>query len=230
MSRMMKRGKKLIKLDERNTNSIDSEEFYCNRPWSNIWQATLGKQWLKRPSSLVQQDSRTMQWLEFWLRISDSKTLDLLAQFEQAGYLKRLKQVGKWPHFKVKPSYHEEIRLHVIPNCCSDLVKGKLNFRTLNAPRFVTDCNRAWTSMRILCTFSTPQIEICSDIRQSTAKQFVYQLYQIGYLQLVECYNERIIGSDNVYQLCRNSGPLAPLICSDGIAYDINSRKLYMTQ
>lgn len=226
----MKQTDKPLELARPNTNSIRAEEFYGDRPWSDVWQATLSRQWLGRPSSMVQQDCGTMQWLELWLRIGDSQVLALLSQFEQAGYLKRQEQVGRYPHYQVEPSYHDKIRLYLVYNCRSRLITKEIDLRVLDEPHFVAYCNRAWTSMRILCTFSSPQIEICSEIEQSITEEFIYQLYQIGYLQLVERYDKNLIGSENVYRLRLNSGPLAPFICADGIVYDLNSRKFYMTQ
>ncbi|MDV2997707.1 MAG: hypothetical protein N4J56_007412 [Chroococcidiopsis sp. SAG 2025] len=226
----MKPGEKLIELERRNTISSQSEEFYCDRPWSDVWQATLAMQWLGRPSSMVRQDCDAMQWLELWLRISDEQALTLLSQFERAGYLKRLEQIGRYPRYQVEPSYHEKLYLYLVFSSRSRQTIKEIDLRVFNESYFVTDCNRAWTSMRILCTFTTSQIEICSEIEQSTAEEFVYQLYRIGYLQLVECYDKNLIGSENVYRLCLNSGPIAPLVCADGIVYDTNSRKLYMTQ
>lgn len=187
-------------------------------------------QWLGRPSSMVRQDCDAMQWLELWLRISDEQALTLLSQFERAGYLKRLEQIGRYPRYQVEPSYHEKLYLYLVFSSRSRQTIKEIDLRVFNESYFVTDCNRAWTSMRILCTFTTSQIEICSEIEQSTAEEFVYQLYRIGYLQLVECYDKNLIGSENVYHLCLNSGPIAPLVCADGIVYDTNSRKLYMTQ
>jgi site-specific DNA-methyltransferase (adenine-specific) len=134
------------------------------------------------------------------------------------------------PHYKVESLYYEKIRLYLVFNRSCQRVTKEINLRVLDDSNFATHCHRAWTSMRILCTFSLPQIVICSEIEQSIAEEFVYQLYQIGYLQLVECCNKNLIGSENVYRLCINSGPLAPFICADGIVYDLNSRKFYMTQ
>ncbi|MGL5926269.1 hypothetical protein [Chroococcidiopsis sp.] len=226
----MKPGEKLIELEPQNTNSIEPQEFYCDRPWSDVWQATLARQWLGRPSSMIQQDCDAMQWLELWLRISDAQALTLLNQFERAGYLKRLEQIARYPHYQVEPSYHEKIYLYLVYNSRSQHIPKERDFRILDEPHFVTYCNRAWTSMRILCTFSTSQIQICSEIEQSTAEEFIDQLYRIGYLQLVEYYDKNLIGSENVYHLRLNSGPIAPLLIADGIVYDSNSRKLYMTQ
>lgn len=226
----MKRKNKLFELETQNTNSIQAKEFYCDRPWSDVWQATLSRQWLGRPTSMVQQDYDAMQWLELWLRIGDSQALTLLSRFERAGYLKRVEQVGRYPHFKVEPSYHEKIHLHLVSSRHSQRIVKQIDLGVLDDPHFDAYCKRAWTSMRILCTFSTPQIVICSQIEQSTAEDFVYQLHRIGYLQLVECRDKKLIDIEDVYHLCINSGPLAPLICADGVVYDLNSRKLYMTQ
>ena len=84
--------------------------------------------------------------------------------------------------------------------------------------------------MRILYTFNLSQIVICSEIEQPIAEKYIYQLYQIGYLQLIESYDKNILSSEDVFRLRTNSGPLAPLVCADGIVYDLNSRELYMTE
>ncbi len=137
---------KLIELNPRNANLIQPEEFYCDRPWFCVWQATLARQWLERPSSMVQQDSDAMQWLEFWLRIGDSNALTLLTQFERAGYLERLEQVGRYPYFKVKHSYHEKIHLYVVANRRSQQATKETNLCVLDDSYFATYCHRAWTS------------------------------------------------------------------------------------
>lgn len=226
----MKQTDKPLELARPNTNSIQPEDFYCDRPWSDVWQATLARQWLGRPSSMIQQDCGAMQWLEFWLRIGDSQALALLSYFERAGYLKCQEQIDRYSHYKVESSYHEKIRLYLVFNRCSQRITKEIDLRVLEDSHFATHCHRACTSMRILCTFSLPQIVICSEIDKSIAEEFVYQLYQIGYLQLVECCDKNLLCSENVYRLCLNSGPLAPFICADGIVYDFNSRKIYMTQ
>ncbi|AFY91104.1 hypothetical protein [Chroococcidiopsis thermalis] len=164
---------KSIQLEQQNTNSIQLEEFYCDRPWSDVWQATLARQWLGRPSSMIQQDCGAMQWLEFWLRISDSQALTLLSHFERAGYLKRQEQSGRYPHYKVEPLYYEKIRLYLVFNRSCQRVTKEINLCVLDDSNFAIHCHRAWTSMRILCTFSLPQIVICSEIEQSIAEEFV---------------------------------------------------------
>lgn len=84
--------------------------------------------------------------------------------------------------------------------------------------------------MRILHTFSASQILICSEISELVAQEFVYQMHKANFLHLLEVYDPTVFGSENVYQLVRNTGPIAPLICADGIVYDINTRTIYITE
>lgn len=85
---------------------------------------------------------------------------------------------------------------------------------------------QAWTTMRILRTFSLPDLERSAEISESNAKKYVQRLLKVGYLQLVQ---QRINGSRecNVYCLVRNFGPLAPVPRRDGTVFDPNINKLY---
>lgn len=84
--------------------------------------------------------------------------------------------------------------------------------------------------MRILHIFSVSQILTCSEISKLVALEFVYQMHQIDFLRLVEGCEAEVFGSENVYQLIENTGPIAPLICADGIVYDTNNRTVYMIE
>lgn len=86
--------------------------------------------------------------------------------------------------------------------------------------------SRAWTSMQILPLFSLPDLEISALISESNAKKYVQSLLQTGYLQVIR---QRTNGSRdyNVYQLIRNSGPLAPILKRDGTVFDPNTNTLY---
>ncbi len=88
----------------------------------------------------------------------------------------------------------------------------------------------AMDGMRILQIFSVSQILICSEISELVALEFVYQMHQIDFLRLVEGCEAGVFGNENIYQLIENTGPIAPLICADGIVYDINTRTIYMTE
>ncbi|MDZ4878254.1 MAG: hypothetical protein CLLPBCKN_007689 [Chroococcidiopsis cubana SAG 39.79] len=214
MKRRSKTTKKLAKsARQHQAKLINPETFYSSRPWCDIWL-----------------DKFSCQQLEFWVRINDLNSVNLLAQLEKAGFLRRVDENSDLPRFFPESSYYNDLKFILIgykPPAPYALIPQR---RVFHRPKFIRSCHRAWTSMRILHIFSASQILICSEISELVVLEFVYQMHKTNFLRLVEGCDAEILGSENIYQLVKNTGPSAPLICADGIVYDINTRTIYMTQ
>lgn len=212
--RTLGQERKSVRTNHKNqADSAQLENFYDYRPWRDIWL-----------------DSFNFQQLEFWARIDDRNSMNLIVQLERAKYIECIGKDRVRPQFKPKASYYSDLKFYVVKQKNSAPSTGNPHPEIFSKPRFVKSCNRAWTSMRILCTFSVSQIKICSGISDSVAREFVYQMHQVNFIRLIEIYSARVFGSENIYQLIRNTGPIAPLPCANGIVYDINARSIYMTE
>lgn len=84
---------------------------------------------------------------------------------------------------------------------------------------------KAWTSMRILVRFDTRQLVVTAEIRESNAKDYVARLRAAGYLRALKAAGGN--GRPGLYQLVRNSGPLAPITRKTGDVYDQNTKQVY---
>ncbi len=194
-------------------NSIEPETFYSYRPWYEIWL-----------------DGVNLEQLEFWAQINNLNAMNLIVRLEKAGFLRRVDENSERPRFLPEPSFYCDLKFFLIGYKPPAPYALRSRRRVFHRPKFIRSCHRAWTSMRILHIFSVPQILICSEISELVALEFVYQMHQTNFLRLVERCDAEVFGSENIYQLIENTGPIAPLICADGIVYDINTRTIYMTE
>lgn len=194
-------------------SSEKSENFYFYRPWYDLWL-----------------DGLNLEQLEFWRRINNLNAMNLLARLEKARFLRRVDENSERPKFLPTPSFYCDLKFIITGYKPPAPYAMRPRQRVFHQLKFINSCHRAWTSMRILHIFSVSQILICSEISELVALEFIYQMHRINFLRLVERCEAEVFGSENIYQLIENTGPIAPLICADGIVYDINSRTIYMTE
>lgn len=199
--------------NQHRANLIQTETFYSYRPWRDIWL-----------------DKFNLEQLEFWMRMNDLNSMNLIVRLEKAGYLRRVDENSAQPRFFPEPSYYYDLKFFLIGKKLPAPYTSRHHPQIFHRPKFIQSCYRAWTSMRILHTFTASQILICSEISELVAQEFVYQMHKANFLRLLEVYAPTVFGSENVYQLVRNTGPSAPLLCADGVVYDINISSIYMTQ
>lgn len=213
----MKRRSKIKKKPSRNNcqhqvTPSEFKTFYSHRPWSDIWL-----------------DKFNFKQLEFWARIDDLSSMNLIVQLEKARFLRRVDENSARPRFLPEPSYYNDLKFFLIASKPPALYTVKPHPRIFHHANFIKSCHRAWTSMRILRIFSASQILICSEISKLAAQEFIYQMHKIKFLRLLTRHNVEIFGSEDIYQLIHNTGPLAPLICADGVVYDINTSSIFIT-
>ena len=194
-------------------NSIQADTFYSYRPWYDLWL-----------------DGLDQSQLEFWRRINNLNSMNLLARLETAGFLRRVDDNSERPRFLPEPSFYCDLKFMTISYKPPAPHAMRPRKRVFHRPKFINSCHRAWTSMRILHIFSVSQILTCSYISKLVALEFVYQMHQINFLRLVEECEAEVFGSENIYQLIENTGPITPLICANGIVYDTNTLTIYMTE
>ncbi|HUY26173.1 MAG TPA: hypothetical protein VMV27_02030 [Candidatus Binataceae bacterium] len=85
---------------------------------------------------------------------------------------------------------------------------------TLGTARF-----RIWRSMRILRSFTIPQLVATSDATKKNATSYVSGLARNGYLRVTRTKKP---GAPGVYMLARNTGPNPPRVGHDHSIYDPN--------
>ena len=84
---------------------------------------------------------------------------------------------------------------------------------------------RAWKSMRILRQFTQADLQITAEIREKNVAAFVRPLVKAGFVRI---HKPRRGGhSPHVYQLVRDTGPLAPIPWKNGEVLDQNTRTIY---
>ena len=214
MKRCSKTKKKLGKShNQHRDNLIRPETFYSSPPWHEIWL-----------------DGFNLEQLEFWARMNDLNSMNLIVRLEKAGYLRRVDENNARPRFLPEASYYRDLEFFLVNKKPPAPYTARPHPRVFYRPKFIKSCHRAWTSMRILHIFSASQILICSEISKLVAQEFVCQMYKVNFLRLVEVYDPTVFGSENVYQLIKNTEPNAPLLCADGVVYDINTSSIYMTK
>lgn len=88
-----------------------------------------------------------------------------------------------------------------------------------------------WRSMRIMKTFSAPEIAQLSStsavtVTESTAQSYIGILFATGFLTVIEKANPGI-GRKASYRLVRNTGPRPPMIQRVKRVYDPNTRQVH---
>lgn len=84
---------------------------------------------------------------------------------------------------------------------------------------------RAWQSMRILRRFTVADLQITAEIREENTRAFIRPLVAAGFLRVHaprKGYRDAAI-----YQIVRDSGPLAPIPWKNGEVLDQNTRTIY---
>lgn len=87
--------------------------------------------------------------------------------------------------------------------------------------------DRAWQSMRILRTFTLPDLVSTADIQPDNAKKYVIGLTNAGYVRCIREKDNGRKGGYAVYRLARDTGPHAPRLQADGRTYDTNTHRVY---
>ena len=186
-----------------------SDEFYQQRCWLDFW--------------LENFDFAT---LEFWGQFEEVEAMSLLSCLETAGFV-TLIHAADQIHLQVHPTYYSELRIRRIQ--AKPLVPGTLRAAPVqHSLSFRNGVQRLWTSMRILQSFSAGQLQACSNVTNGVARTAVFQFYQLDYLQLLSYYpNPCFSGNENQYQLIRNTGARAPVLCGNGLLYDPNTNCIH---
>lgn len=86
---------------------------------------------------------------------------------------------------------------------------------------------RAWQSMRILRRFTQAELQMTAEIRRTNVKRFVARLLAAGYIRVIRERVNGIAGQGNIYQLVRDTGPLAPIPWKNGEMLDQNTRQIF---
>ena len=87
--------------------------------------------------------------------------------------------------------------------------------------------DRAWQSMRILRTFTLPDLMATAEIKRDNALRYVLGLERSGYLKRTRERRSGCKGGFAVWMLVRNAGPKAPRLQTDGTTYDPNTHQTY---
>lgn len=87
--------------------------------------------------------------------------------------------------------------------------------------------DRAWQSMRMLRSFTLPDLMATAEIGYDNAKRYVAGLERSGYIRRAVDKRNGRKGGHVVWMLVRNTGPQAPRLQSDGNTYDPNEHQIY---
>ncbi|MBW4550795.1 MAG: hypothetical protein KME35_06760 [Aphanocapsa sp. GSE-SYN-MK-11-07L] len=193
------------------TQQNHPNDFYHQPCWLGIWSE--------------QFDTNI---LGFWGRVDEVNALKLLSYLEQAGLIIPIPNTSP-VKYKAKPTFASELKL-----CRLKFKPPVPGTENVMSPRntlvFFNSCQKLWQTMRILQSFSIGQLQACSDVSSKIVRTVVAQLYQLGYIQTLSLKHKYFNGNEDTYQLVRDTGAKAPLLCADGISYDPNIRTIYLQE
>jgi hypothetical protein len=90
---------------------------------------------------------------------------------------------------------------------------------------------RVWQSMRCMRRFTAADLQATAEAGETGVAKFVKALHQAGFLRLVQARVNGRAGSRDLWALCRDSGPLAPIRRADGSGvFDPNTQLTYGAQ
>lgn len=76
---------------------------------------------------------------------------------------------------------------------------------------------RMWTAMRVLRTFSVPEVVATAEVSVTAAHKYLRALERAGYLQVAREKQNGRTGGHVLYRLSRDTGPYAPRLGKDGV-------------
>lgn len=97
---------------------------------------------------------------------------------------------------------------------------GKAGMRK-RSPSVLEARGKIWNSMRILRTFTRPDLVATAEASPDNVKKYVSGLREAGYLALAGQHQSGQAGSYQQFRLVRNTGPVAPRLSAAGL-YDAN--------
>ena len=86
---------------------------------------------------------------------------------------------------------------------------------------------RCWRAMRVLRTFTLPQLCMTADVHQNNAHHYVRALERAGFIRKSTPNVSGKPGSFATWRLVRDSGPDAPIHRADHSVFDPNTQKTY---
>lgn len=84
-----------------------------------------------------------------------------------------------------------------------------------------------WRAMRVLGTFTVPQLCMAAETTPSNARFYLRALQAAGYVKKVRACESGKAGSYDVWSLVRNSGPEAPVWRKNQTVFDPNTNHTY---
>jgi len=86
---------------------------------------------------------------------------------------------------------------------------------------------RCWRAMRVLSTFSVPQLCMAAETTPSNARFYLRALQRSGFVRKIRECESGCAGSYDVWGLTRNSGPEAPIYRKNKTVFDPNTKLTY---
>lgn len=82
--------------------------------------------------------------------------------------------------------------------------------------------------MRVLRTFTLPQLCMTADVRRDNANHYVLSLARAGFVQKIHPNQNGKAGSFALWRLIHDTGPEAPIPCAHRTGlYDPNTKKTH---
>jgi hypothetical protein len=89
--------------------------------------------------------------------------------------------------------------------------------------------SRIWQSMRVLLRFDSGDLVVTTEATDRTVQTYLRALHRAGYVRMLKRQAGGRPGSRSLYQLVRDSGPLAPVVRQDGSGvWDQNTQQLHV--
>jgi hypothetical protein len=86
---------------------------------------------------------------------------------------------------------------------------------------------RLWKAMRVIRRFDVGQLMVATDATRTNAQDYVSKLVRAGFLRMAVKGNATARRMA-IYQLVRDSGPLAPITRKTGDTFDQNTKTTYL--
>lgn len=98
---------------------------------------------------------------------------------------------------------------------------------TLTRQRQPRARDRVWQSMRVMRTFTRPDLMATAEASEDNVSKYVRGLVRAGIVTIVKPRDSGRKGGHEIYRLIKDLGPTAPRLRSNGTTYDVNRREIH---
>lgn len=126
-----------------------------------------------------------------------------------------------------------EVHICLCPHCEKGITHSQLRaaMRAQRGPKYQPKVataaatrngrTRMWTAMRIGRRFTAQDVAAAAEAPLRSTRKYINALIRVGYVRMVKATTGSV-GDYSIYQLLKDTGPLAPRIHNDGSVLDPN--------